>query len=71
MRSASRLFFRPPQGTGAFQLKVGYHLLDGKKVALKKPLVVLESHADSSRSESARCFKVGYRCDRVPHMLEP
>ena len=39
---------------------MGYHLLDGKQVALKKPLAVLESHTDASSTghETAKCFKV-------------
>ena len=55
------------QGQGIFHLRVGYHLLDGKQVALKKPLAVLQSHSEDSSGaqKSGKHYEVHHMCQRV------
>ena len=58
-----------PQGSGIFHLQVGYHMLDGKQVALKKPLAVMQSseHGDAENLDSRRCFKVAQASPPAVH----
>lgn len=37
-----------PQQPGLAQLTIGYHQLEGKQVALKKPLAIMEKGVDAS-----------------------
>jgi hypothetical protein len=59
-RALVRLPLCAPQNKDVVQLQVGYHVLEGKKVALKKPLAILESqqvtgsHSSSSSPSSSQ-----------------
>ena len=39
------------QAAGAYQLRIGYHLLEGKQVPLKKPLAVMEAQPAGEATE--------------------
>lgn len=55
LRSAFREWFYssacPDQKAGVVELQIGYHLLEGKIIALKKPLAVLEKESDPGPPE--------------------
>ena len=56
------------------EMVIGYHLLEGKMVDLKKPFAVLEKHSscldvesmdvDGDNSENTTEYKVGMRCSQ-------